>query len=91
MKKAWLSALLNFFFSGLGYVYNGKRILPGILLTLAAISFTFLENFYKFSDGLTFQKHDGTAFAILFASVFVLNTGLAIDAYKEAQQINKAS
>ncbi|MFK7970517.1 MAG: hypothetical protein AB8F95_09125 [Bacteroidia bacterium] len=88
MKKAWLSAILNFFFMGLGYVYNGKRILLGVLLTLAAIGLTYVENFHVFADGNALQAHDSKAFMILFACVFVANAGLAIDAYKEAQNIN---
>ena len=88
MKKSWLSAILNFFFMGLGYIYNGKRMLLGLLLTLAAIGLTYLENFHTFSGGTNLQGLDSTAFIILFACVFILNTGLAIDAYQEAKSIN---
>ena len=91
MKKPWLSAILNFFFMGLGYLYNGKRMLTGALLTLAALGLTYLENFYKFADGNAFQAHDSNAFTILFACVFIINTGLAIDGYKEAKEINAAA
>ena len=73
---------------GLGYLYNGKRILLGILLTLAAIGLTYVENFHTFSDGNKLQGLDSTAFAILFACVLIANTGLAIDAYKEAKEMN---
>ncbi len=91
MKKPWLSAILNFFLMGLGYLYNGKRIIPGILLTVAAIGLTYLEQFHTFSDGNTLENHDSTAFMVLFACVLVANTGLAIDAYQEAKAINAGS
>lgn len=88
MKKTWLSAILNFFFMGLGYIYNGKRTLLGFLLTLAAIGLTYVENFHKFIDGNTLQTHDSKAFMVLFICVLIANLGLAIDAYKEAVNIN---
>ena len=91
MKKAWLSAILNFFFMGLGYLYNGKRPLLGLLLTLAAFGLTYIEQFHTFADGNSLQGHDSTAFLVMFVCVFILNTGLAIDGYNEAKQINTSS
>lgn len=91
MKQAWLSAVLNFFFMGLGYVYNGKRVLTGVLLTLGALGLTYVEQFYKFADGETLQGHDSSVFMIMFISVFAANTGLAIDAFREAKSINSGS
>jgi len=88
MKKPWLSAVLNFFFMGLGYLYNGKRVLLGILLTLASFGLTYIENFHAFSDGSPLKEHNSTAFMVLFACVFIANTGLAIDAYQEAKNSN---
>jgi len=88
MKTPWLSAVLNFFLMGLGYVYNGKRIVLGALLTLAAIGLTYVEQIHSFSDGNTLQAHDSNAFMIIFACVLLANTGLALDAFKEAKNIN---
>ena len=88
MKQPWISAILNFFFMGLGYLYNGRRLLLGALLTVAAIGLTYIENFHTFVDGNTLQGHDSKAWGIMFACVFIANTGLAIDAYKEAKAIN---
>ena len=76
---------------GLRYIYNGKRTLTGILLTIGALMLTYVEQIYAFSDGNTFQDHDSTAFGIMAASVFIINTGLALDAYKEANAINAAA
>lgn len=86
MKSPWLSAILNFFFMGLGYLYIGNRKLLGVALTLCAAGFTYLEQVYIFSDGNKLQAHDPTAFAILFVCVFVANTVLAIDAFQEAKR-----
>jgi hypothetical protein len=88
MKKSSLSAVLNFFFIGGGYLYNGKRMLLGSLLTIAAIGLTYVENFYVFADGNNLQAQEPNAFYIMFASVLIMNTGLAIDAYREANDIN---
>ena len=90
MKKNWLSAILNFFFMGLGYLYNGKRMLLGGLLTIGALMLTYVEQIHKFADGNALQKHDEKAFAIMAIAVFLVNTGLAIDAYREANEINNA-
>lgn len=90
MKRPWISALLNFFFSGLGYIYNGNRNLFGILLTIASLGLSYLEQFHTFSDGKSLESHDSTAFGVLFASIFIANTGLALDAFKEAIKINKS-
>ena len=88
MKKAWLSAILNFLFMGAGYIYNGKRVLLGLMLTVAAFALTYVENFHVFPDGNPLQAHDSTAFMVLFACVFLANTALAIDGFKEAKEIN---
>jgi len=88
MKKHWLSAVLNFFFMGLGYIYNGKRKLLGAFLTVAAIGLTYVENFHTFFDGKNLSATDSTAFSILFVCVLLANTGLAIDAFQEAKAIN---
>lgn len=88
MKKNWISAVLNFFFMGLGYIYNGKRMLLGLLLTIGAVLLTYVEQFYTFADGNTLQQHDSKAFAFMAVAVLIANTGLAIDAYKEANTIN---
>ena len=80
MKKPFISALLNFFFMGSGYIYNGRKIFLGILFTLGALGLTYVELAIK--DSLP------TLYWIMFASVFIVNTSFAIDGYKEAKQIN---
>jgi hypothetical protein len=75
-KNPWIAAVLNFFFMGLGTLYIGRRKLTGIGLTLAALALTFVE--------LQLQSAAPDLFPIMFGTVFVANTVLAIDGYKEA-------
>lgn len=89
-KNKWLAAGLNFFIPGAGYVYNGKKPLYVSLPMIAgAVGLTYVEQIHKFSDGNTMQNHDSTAFMALFAAVLLINTGTAIDAWQEADAINK--
>lgn len=77
MKKPWLSAILNFFLMGLGYVYNGRRVPLGAALTVGALLLTYVE-----------QNLTGTLWTVMFCAVFLNNTFLAIDGYSEANAIN---
>ncbi len=79
MKNPWIAAVLNFFFMGLGYVYNGKRTALGIFWTLGAIGLTYVE--------FGIQEPMPDLYMIMFASVFVVNTCFAIDGYREAKSI----
>jgi len=79
-KRPAISALLNFFLMGLGYVYNGKRIGLGIGFTIGALALTYVE--------LQIQMLEPTLYKIMFASVLVINTCFAIDAFREARRIN---
>ncbi len=80
MKKPIISALLNFFFMGPGYIYNGRKIFLGILFTLGAFGLTYVE--------LAIKDPMPTLYWIMFASVLIVNTSFAIDGYKEAKLIN---
>jgi hypothetical protein len=76
-KNAWVAAVLNFFFMGLGTLYIGRRKLLGLGLTIAAIVLTYVE--------LQLQTAAPSLFPIMFGAVFVANTVLAIDGYQEAK------
>ena len=78
-KNPWIAAILNFFFMGLGYIYNQKRIGLGIGFTIGAIVLTYVE--------LHLQESDPTFHKIMFAAVFLVNTCFAIDGYNEAKKI----
>jgi hypothetical protein len=75
-KNAWIAAILNFFFMGLGTLYVGRRKLLGAGLTLAALALTYVE--------LQLQNAAPALFPVMFVAVFVANTVLAIDGYNEA-------
>ena len=88
-KKPLLAAGLNWFVPGAGYMYNGRKpALVTVPMIAGAAGLTYIENFHQF-DGGTLREIDPTAFAVTFGSVMVLNTGLAIDAYREAKNINE--
>jgi hypothetical protein len=80
MKNAWVAALLNFFFAGAGYIYNGKRASLGVALTIGALILTYVE--------LQLQTAAPALFPYMFGAVFLINTFLAIDAYSEAKEIS---
>ena len=80
MKNPWIAAVGNFFFMGLGTLYNGRRMVTGIGLTIGAIVLTYVE--------FQIQPLDASLYWLMFAAVFVVNTVLAIDGYREAQAIN---
>lgn len=78
-KNPWIAAVLNFFFMGLGTLYIGRRRLVGIGLTLAALVLTYVE--------FQIQPLSPTLYWTMFAAVFVANTVLAIDGYREASAV----
>ena len=77
MKKPWLSAVLNFFLMGLGYVYNGRWVPLGAALTVGALLLTYVE-----------QNLNGNLWLAMFCAVLLNNTFLAIDGYSEAKAFN---
>lgn len=79
-KNPWIAAALNFFLMGAGYVYNGERVPLGAALTASSIGLTYTE--------MNLQKYDQTLYWTMFASVFLANTFLAMDAYQEAERLN---
>ncbi|WP_420642819.1 hypothetical protein [Candidatus Leptofilum sp.] len=79
-KNPWVAAVLNFFFLGLGTLYNGRRKLTGIGLTVTAVVFIYVEN--------QLRTVAPTLFPIMFGAVFVAATVLAIDAYNEAKAMS---
>lgn len=90
MKKPIVAAVLNFFFMGPGYIYNGKRMLLGVGWTLAALMLTAVEQGPIYANGAKLQDVSPTAFGLMFAAVFIANTMFAIDGFREAKAINEA-
>ena len=83
MKK-WLATALNFFLPGLGYLIYGHKVPLAIAWLVSALSLTYVEQLHTFADGTRLLAHDPTAFGVLFAAVFIMNTAFAIDCYKVA-------
>jgi hypothetical protein len=83
MKKPWMAAILNLFFFGGGYLYNGKRKVLGLALIMAWILIRYGE-ITIYDTNLVFGK-----WLVLFAGLVVLMFSLAADAYKEAKAINE--
>ena len=81
MKKPWIAAVLNFFFMGAGYIYNGKRLVLGILFTLGAFGLTYVE--------FQIKEIDTQLYFAMFISVLIVNTSFSVDGYNEAKQIRK--
>ena len=83
MKK-WLATFLNFALPGLGYLIYGHKVPLSIMWLIGVLCLTYVEQIHTFPDGAALQAHDSTAFGVLFAAVFIMNTAFAIDCYKVA-------
>ena len=83
MKKPWLAALLNFFLMEPGTLYNGRRKLLGIALTIGALVLTYIE--------FQIQVDAPHLYPLMFGTVFLINTFVALDGYQEAKAINGAA
>lgn len=83
MKNPWISAVGNFFFMGLGTLYNGQRQILGAGLTVAALILTYVE--------FQIQPLDSTLYGMMFGAVLLVNLMMAIDGYNEAKRINEVN
>ena len=89
-KRPLLAAGLNWFFPGAGYLYNGvKPAYVGLPMIAGAVGLTYVEQIHTFEGGGNLLETDPTAFGVMFGAVLALNTGVAIDAYREAKAINR--
>lgn len=78
-RNPWIAAVLNFFFMGPGYIYNGKRVWLGLGWTVAAVLLTYVE--------LQVKAQAPDLYGLMFGSVFLINLCFAIDGYNEAKEI----
>lgn len=86
-RSPLLAAGLNWFLPGAGYLYNGERPVLGATLAVGAVGLTVVEQSHAFfGEGL--KTYDPMLFNLMFASILVMNTGLAVDAFVEARAIN---
>lgn len=84
-KKPWLSALLNVLLPGVGYIYNGKRNIFGVLLLIST-----LGGFYVGDSELErmFTGVEPVTILLLAVIALVWAVAFALDAYQEAKEIN---
>lgn len=74
MRSSIVAAAANFFLPGAGYLLAGTKQALGVLWLLAAAGLTFVE--------FGIREPEPTLWAIMFVSVFVMNTAFAIDVYR---------
>lgn len=70
----WAATIANFFFPGLGYLIIGHKRALAVGWLLGVIGLTVVE------QGIKQPTPD--LYMLMFASVFVMNTMFAIDAYQ---------
>ncbi|MBI2583182.1 MAG: hypothetical protein HYW25_00815 [Candidatus Aenigmarchaeota archaeon] len=81
-RRPLIAAILNFFVWGLGYVYNGKRIVFGILLVAGSISMAALS--------LTVpQEAVNQVSTLLLMPSLVISLAFAYDALLECRELRK--
>jgi len=71
--KAYIATIANFFFPGAGYLILGKRIVRALLFLVGVIGLTYVE--------LNVKTAAPELYNPMFASVFIMNIGFAIDAW----------
>lgn len=72
----WVCILANFFLPGLGYLIGvPEKRAYGVLWLLGVIGLTYVE------QGCGLQQALPTAYWVMFASVFAMNTAFAIDTF----------
>lgn len=77
MKRVYAATVLNFFLPGAGWFLLGQRLGVGVCWLLGAVGLTWVE--------LSLQAAGSPLYWPMFASVFVLNTGFAIDTFREGR------
>ena len=81
-KNVFVGGILNFFLLGAGYIYQGKKPIKGILMTLGAIIATYVE--FQLMD------LDMTLWGLMFGAVFLLALGTTYDIVTDIRADNDA-
>lgn len=84
----YLATFLNFAFPGAGYLLLGHKVPMAIAWLVGVIGLAYVEQVHQFG-GVTLKDHDPVAFGIMFASVFIMNTAFAVDAWKVGGSLKK--
>ncbi len=79
MLRVWIATILNFFLPGAGYMINGRRWFLGLVFLVGAFGLTFVE--------FSIRPLDITLYWTMFATVLLMNTAFAVDAYREGMEL----
>jgi hypothetical protein len=83
MTRVYIATVLNFFLPGLGNLVLGQRVVPGLLWLGGVLGLTYVE--------LSLQGEGSALYFPMFASVFAMNTGFAIDTFVTGRAAVRAS
>ncbi|MBU1017057.1 hypothetical protein KJ678_02735 [Patescibacteria group bacterium] len=81
-KKPWLAAILNLILSGVGYIYNGKRVVFGVLILISSVISYIVE-------GSDLDILSSEVKVIAVTAYLVMAIAFSYDAYREAKEINE--
>lgn len=76
--KVWAAVVANFFFPGAGWLVLGERVPAAVPWLVGIVGLTYVE--------LSLQAEGSALYWPMFASVFALNTGFAIDTWRAAHR-----
>lgn len=79
-KNPWIAAVLNFLLYGLGYIYNGKRLLFGAGLVIFGIVYFAVLMMLNLPEAVWDWI---TIFGFIFALLF------AYDGFQESKELNR--
>lgn len=79
----WTATILNFFLPGLGNIISGYKRDLGFGWLIAVIGLTYVE--------FGIRQSEPTLYAVMFASVLILNLMFAIDIYRSFSKSDTAS
>lgn len=78
MKNPIVAAIANFFLPGLGYLIIGAKRGLALLWLVGVIGLTYVE--------FGIQEPEPNLYRIMFASVLIMNTAFAVDAFQLAKE-----
>jgi hypothetical protein len=85
-KNPYIAGVLNFFTFGGGTLYIGKRILPGVLITIGG---TIVQAAEIYSSPPVMNLIPAV-WPFLIGGIVILKIGLVIDGYREAVAVNNS-
>ncbi len=74
MNRSWVATIANFFLPGLGYLIAGIKQSLAFLWLPGFVALTIVE--------FGIRESEPTLYWVMFAAVFVINLGFAIDVYR---------